>query len=110
MSDPLKVYTIQGKLGDGIIERLVKQMKDDGISDDLILHAIENQLIPQLFAEVIGDKKHAQVRMVNTNLKSEGHLVTCHKCGREARMLTAPPEGLVATCPECLMKVAEDQL
>lgn len=109
MSEPLKIYTAEGKLEDGIVERLIKQMQEDGISEERIKHAIKNQLIPQLFSEMVGDKERAQVHMVKTNLSGAGHLVTCHKCGKQAKMATAPPEGFVATCPQCLMNLADDE-
>lgn len=103
MSDePLRIYTIEGKLEDGIVQRLIKQMKEDGVDDDTIQHIIENQLFPKLAEQIIDNPEMFSTRMVNTDLDSKGYLVQCHKCGRQAKLPTPPPEGFIVTCPKCL--------
>lgn len=97
--EPLKVYEISGVLD---MDRLIKQMREDGVSDDLILHTIENQLLPQILAAEIGDKENFSTGMVNTNLDSPGHLITCSKCGMQAKSPKEPPPDMTIICPRCL--------
>lgn len=71
-------------------------------NEDLARHIVERQIEPQIAAR----KLHEQgidvgVEFVSTHPDAEGFTVTCHGCGRTAK-LPFDPGTKVGLCPDCI--------
>lgn len=84
-------------------EREVKARLRELFGADDGQHYYDTQVEPQIrLSRRRAAGEDVELALVNTDpTATEGFIVTCHDCGRSARMPTKPPKGTGVLCPAC---------
>ncbi len=89
-----------------LLEAAGEAMRAAGYDSGLAQHMLDNQVAPQMIAS---DARKAGLSVgtgfVSTNLGADGVMVQCVHCGRQAKMLQAPPQDAVVVCPPCARRL-----